>query len=184
MDYKVDIPEGTKGSVKIEKFEIQESPLYFSLRNRRIPVGTYTGLYINNCIVMSDTPSEYKDHRYFIYHASGNVLIAGLGIGMVLNEVAKKENVTHITVIEKNQDVIDLVWQHYKDKYGDKIEIFHANIFDWKPLKDAYYDFAWYDIWNDICSDNLKEMTKLHRRFGRKVKNQDSWAKALCKRYK
>ncbi len=37
------------------------------------------------------------------------MLINGLGLGMVLHAILQKDDVTHVTVIEKEQDVINLV---------------------------------------------------------------------------
>jgi hypothetical protein len=32
--------------------------------------------------------------------------------------------------------------------------------------KGKRYDMVWHDIWDDICSDNLEGMAKLHRKYG------------------
>jgi len=95
----------------------------------------------------------------------------------------KKKEVDHITVIEKNQDVIDLVESHYHDMFGcDRFKVICADIFCWKPPKGVKYDMAWYDIWNDLCLDNLPEMHKLHRKFGCKTNWQGSWSREILNR--
>jgi len=183
--YKVDVPEGESGDWKIEKFTVDDNDLSQQLSaikyGRSVPGGTYTRLTHHNDVVMSDTPDEIKDHLSILYNASGNILIAGLGLGMVVGHVASKEEVTHVTVIENSSDVIKLVAHQYKDKYKDKIEIIEADIFKWKPDKTAYYDYAWYDIWNTLCLDNLEEMTRLHRKFGKKTGWQNSWGRDYLK---
>lgn len=95
-----------------------------------------------------------------------------------LNAVAMKECVSHIDVVEISQDVIDLVLPHYSALYPGKIECHCASIFDWKPAKGVVYDMAWFDIWNDLCTDNLKAMEQLHRKFARKAKWKGSWGKS------
>ena len=184
QEMKVNVPEGKIGEYSVEKFVADSEDIRARLKGRAIPLGTYTKLMRGDVLVMSDTPAEIIDHVQIMWGAKGKVLIAGLGIGLVLNGIAKKEEVDHITVIEISPEVIELVGPHYKSIYGDKIEIINANILEWKPAKDIIYDYAWYDIWDHICTDNLEDMKKLHRRFGRKVKSyQGSWNRELCESY-
>jgi len=180
-EFLVDVPNAKNGIWKIEKFIVERQDYRSMFNGRGIPIGKeFTRLMRGNQVVMSDTPAEIRDHREFIDRANGNVLIAGLGIGMVLQAVAKKENVLHVTVVEKSKEVIEMVWNHYKEKFGDKIEIINADILKWKSDKNVVYDVSWYDIWEDICGDNLEEMKKLHRRFAKKTKWQGSWCRDLC----
>ena len=185
MDFKVDVPEGKSGEWEIKRFSVnnkedrisQLSSLFNS--GRYTPPGKYTGLYRNKHIIMSDTPDEIRDHSYPLYHASGSVLIVGLGIGMVLNGILQRDEVKQVVVIEKSKDVLNLVMDHYNKKYPNKIIFIHADIFDWIPPKNLYWDYIWFDIWDDLCTDNLEEMTKLARRFGRKAKEKGYWGKEL-----
>ena len=171
---QVDVPLGEKNGMVIDQFTFDDkaswahrtSMMYNGDRSLPIPPGTYTRLYrtdLCRTVVMSDTPSEMWDHKDFVDKANGRVLLAGLGIGMVLEALARKEEVTRIRVVENNQDVIDLVWAHYADKYGDKIELWNGSIFDY-PGGETW-DCAWFDIWDNKCVDNLEEMGKLKRKF-------------------
>ncbi len=36
---------------------------------------------------------------------------------------------------------------------------------------------AWFDIWDDLCTDNLEQMKILHRKFARKAAWKGSWGK-------
>lgn len=187
--YKVTVPEGEKGSWKISRFEVTKQEAMFSifsLKGRAPSPGIYTKLTRNGRVVMSDTPAEYRDHSYFIYKArrdGGRVLIHGLGLGMVLQEVLKEPKVEHLTVIEKSQDVIDLVANHYYEMFGrERLSIRQGDAYTWKPKKGERWNSVWHDIWDDLCVDNLPLMTKLHRRFGRRCDYQDSWGKSYLKR--
>jgi len=184
MIENVDVPVGESGDWKIISFFVKsENVLMHNLRavrdgypHRQISEGRYTKLTYGNEVVMSDTPSEKHDHRYFVMKAKGKVLLAGLGLGMVLNAVALKPEVTKVTVVELNSDVIDLCWDHYKDKFGDKIELIHADILEWKPPKgDKIWDCAWFDIWNEGNLENWEEYKLLMRRYGRKAVYKDCW---------
>lgn len=190
MNYQVNIPEGKSGDWEVKKFTVTEEEASLDrIRGmfhggRFTPAGTYTCIKRNGHIIMSDTPDEIQDHSSVIYHATGEVLINGLGIGMVLNAVLQKPEVSHVTVVEISQDVIDLVGSYYKQKYGDRLTIICADAFKYRPLKDVYYGAVWHDIWDNICSDNLKEMTRLHRKYSQKCGWQGSWAKRECMRAK
>jgi hypothetical protein len=183
--YQVDVPEGREGAWSIKKFTVsKEEGIHdavmsmFGGSGRHVPAGTYTGLYRGAEPIMTDTPDEIRDHRRFMRTATGNVMIAGLGLGMVLQGCARRDDVKSVTVIELSKDVIKLVEAHYKAKpYGHKITVINADIFDWKPAKGVKFDHAWFDIWDGLCTDNLDEMAKLNRRFARICPNKGSWGR-------
>lgn len=190
MKIDVTVPEGSMGPWKVEKFSVSEEAAKFaSLRmmfngGRGVPAGDYVRLTRHNATIMSNTPDEIRDHMSFIYEATGHVLIHGLGLGVIIEAI--KDKVDHITVIEIDQDVIDLVGPHYKAMLGDKIDIICADAMVWKSPKGAVYDAVWHDIWDNLCEDNLDEMKTLHRRYGRKTKWQGSWGREFieCHRNK
>ncbi len=83
MDYKkyqVNIPEGKSGNWKVEKFTVSEdeakfanmrASFSFSNRGQYIYAGECTRLMRGTSTIMSDTPSEISDHRYFMRVATG-----------------------------------------------------------------------------------------------------------------
>jgi hypothetical protein len=178
-----DVPEGTSGDWVIKKFTVSETDskldMIMSHSQRYVPAGTYTGLYRGRTIIMSDTPDEICDHSAIILESRGKVLIVGLGLGVVLNSIAQKPETTSVTVIEKSEDVLNLVKSHYENKYPGKIEFIHADIFDYKPKPTDKWDFVWFDIWDNLCVDNLKEMATLHRKYGKKATWKASWGKEI-----
>lgn len=187
--YKVDLPEGKSGVWEIRRFTVNAEEAQFGRlraaltgRGRYVPEGSYTALCRNGQFIMTDTPDEIHDHSYPIYTASGHCLINGLGLGLVANGCLMNDDVQRVTVIELSQDVINLVAPHYLEKWGDRFEVINADAFTYTPPKGVRYGMVWHDIWDNICSDNLPEMAKLHRKHGRRCEWQGSWAKHLCKR--
>lgn len=149
------------------KFEDAENPL-FDLRQMRdggrqfcIPDGHYARLRIGGKLVMSDTPMERHSNAEFVRRANGKVLVAGLGIGLIIQAALKKPDVTHIAVIENNRDVIRLVKPKF---HSPKFNVICADIHDWKP-NGAKFDTIYFDIWPEISEDNLADVAKLHNRF-------------------
>lgn len=191
--YKVGVPEGVSGTWRVEKFEVTEQGASLERictlmhGGRGVPAGHYTrlmrGTGIWETTVMSDTPDEVRDHFQAIYKAMGHCLVNGLGLGVVVQAMLEKPEVTKVTVIENSSDVIGLVGEYYKAKYGDRLEIIMADAFEWKPPKGVRYDCVWHDVWDGICSDNLGDMEKLHRKYGKRAKWQGSWCRELCKMY-
>jgi hypothetical protein len=187
--FKVKVPEGRSGSWCVEHFTVTKTEATFEhLRaivgnsGRPVPEGNYTRLCRGRTVVMSDTPHEIRDHLPFIHMARGRVLIHGLGLGMVVKACLEKEEVTSVTVVDNSPDVIKLVGPtvtKIAEEVGKDLEIIEADCFTWKPKKGARWEAVWHDIWDDLCVDNLEEMGKLHRRFGRRCDFQQSWGKEL-----
>jgi hypothetical protein len=139
----------------------------------------YTMVTRNGYLVMSDTPAEKDDHWQAWRRAKGSCLLNGLGIGMLLKNIMEKPEVTDITVVEISQDLIDIVGPHYKDP---RVTIICADAFLYQPPKGKRYQMVWHDIWDGICADNLPEMARLHRKYGRRCDWQGSWCKYQCQR--
>lgn len=181
----VTVPEGVSGDWRVERFTVSEEDAQMDrIRNmfkgrRSVDAGTYTRLMRGGYLVMSDTRDEKSDHSYFVRAATGHVLINGLGLGMVLNAVLQKPDVTHVTVVEASADVIALVGPHYA---GPRVTIVHSDAMTYQPPKGERFGAVWHDIWDDITADNLEDMKTLHRRYGRRTDWQGSWARELCER--
>lgn len=106
----------------------------------------------------------------------GEALINGLGIGMVLKNVLLKDEVEEVTVVERSADVIALVAPHYRDP---RVTVVHADAMEYAPPKGKRFDAVWHDIWTFVCADNLPQMHRLHRRYGRRAAWQGSWSRDI-----
>ncbi len=126
-------------------------------------------------VMMSDTEMERRSNIFFLWEAKGDVLIGGLGLGMIVLAAQAKEIVNSITVVEIHQEVIDLVVPQLP--INDKVNVICGDILKWYPPKSIKYDTIYFDIWNDLCSDNYEEMKKLHRRFASRLnrENPNCW---------
>jgi predicted membrane-bound spermidine synthase len=139
--------------------------------------GSYAQLFVNQELMMSDTPMERRTNSGLLWRAKGHVFIAGLGVGMVVPPLVANPEVTRVTIVEKYDDVIALVEAPLRAFLGEqaaKLEVIHSDIFDFKAPKDQKYDTIYFDIWPDIDISNLEEMTLLHRRFARR-KAPEGW---------
>lgn len=145
-----------------------------------VTAGQYVKLSVNNILMMSDTDMEKRTNYEFISNAKGDVMIAGLGIGLILHNLEKKVKtgeVKSITVYEKYQDVIDLITPYYKHL---PITVKCEDILNYLPPKEAIYDTIYFDIWPTIDTDNLKDIRILHNRW-KFHKRQDGWMDSWVK---
>ena len=185
---KVNVPYGEKGSWSLKPYEITKEKARFEGmrmavhgRGYRAPrAGTYTVMYHNGKVIMSDTRAEMDDHRHFICQATGIVLINGLGLGVVVHNLLLKDKVEHIIIVEIDEDVIGLVGEHYLKMGHTRVTIIHADALTYDPGKGIRFDAVWHDIWPNITSDNIPTMSTLHRRYGQRLTPtgfQDSWCR-------
>tara|TARA_Y100000004_G_scaffold196814_1_gene268211 strand:- start:48 stop:554 length:507 start_codon:yes stop_codon:yes gene_type:complete len=134
---RVDVPEAVNGNFEIKKVTAD------TIVTKPEPLDTYTILYKDGTEIMQDTTHEYKEHQPLWDNATGDVLIGGLGIGFVNQKLMDNPNVTSVTIVEKYQEVIDLVWP-----YCPKDETFtlvHSDIKTWNPTQN--FDCGWFDTW-------------------------------------
>jgi hypothetical protein len=185
----VKIPMGKKGRHRIESFTVSvpEATLHCMsmaakgrLEEGIIP-GTYTRLVRDDeTIVMSDTISERRDHIEFIEAACGLVLINGLGLGMTIGPVLAKPEVDHVIVVEKEQDVIDLVAPTYLKRYPDRLTIVKADAFCFALSQCP--DVVWNDIWDTISDENVPDMDELEEKY-LDAQWCGSWARERCENF-
>lgn len=112
-------------------------------------------------IWMSMTTMEIESHMPHIDAAHGDVLIMGLGMGFVLYNIARKQSVKSVTVIEFNPDIIALLDKatDLKSWPGwDKVKIITADALTYKPPTPP--DFLYVDIWPTMGDDRALEDTK------------------------
>lgn len=157
------LQERKVGDYALEKFEIGENNLYAMLYG--ISCGKYIRLRHGIEVVMSDTDMEKRTNARFVANAHGNVLIGGLGIGMILLAIQDKTDIEKITVVEKSAEVIELV----KDQLplNSKVEIVHADV--WEYVPPCKFNTIYMDILNfintDVYKGSMKPLLSRYRKF-------------------
>jgi hypothetical protein len=129
--------------------------------------------------IMSNTPAEMRDLLEFRQRATGDVLINGLGLGIAAQIALEKAAVFTVTVIEISEEVIALVAPYITDH---RLRVVHGDALKWTPPRGLRWNVVWHDIWDDICADNLNEIAKLHRRYGRRCDWPCSWCRVESER--
>lgn len=106
---------------------------------------------------MTLLPNEINSQKKYIKKAKGKVLTYGLGLGYYVFSVALKDEVLSVTVVDLNENVINLFQKHilpkFSEKVKNKIKIINADAFKFADaLSDGDYDYIYADIWHD-CGD-------------------------------
>lgn len=160
---QIDVPEGTSGEWRVERHKERQC----------------TRLLRGGRIVMTDLPHELADHHEPVLQAAkrgGQVLINGLGLGVIVQAMLELPRVRHVTVIEKSFDVFLLVAWHYQHRYGsDRFTVVRGDAFTWQPPPDEHYTVVWHDIWDSVRGANLGEMNTLRRKYRTRCDWQGSW---------
>jgi len=93
-------------------------------------------------VIMSDSKPDKESCEKYIEAARGDVLILGFGLGLIVIPIMNKPNVTSITIVELEQEVIDLVASQHK--LNNKVKIIQGDALLYQPKK--LYDCIFYDI--------------------------------------
>ncbi|AOR24499.1 hypothetical protein [Clostridium taeniosporum] len=115
----------------------------------------------DNKSLMRLTPKEIESSYQAIKFAKGKVGVVGLGLGYVVDKIAKKNKVEQVIVYEISEEVIEL----YKKNFGenDKVTIIHGDAF---KASSETFDFFYVDIYEyklDLrVVEDYKIFNKLH----------------------
>ena len=175
---------GTIGDFSLDCFEINEGNRPWRYH---IPDGKYVRLLHKNNCVMSDTRMEKRTNFNVVEKANGDVLIAGLGIGLILLPIQDKEDVKSITVLEKYPEVIELIGKQLP--LNEKVKIIQGDVFEYEFPPKTKFDTIYFDIWNYVNKDVYEEMQALKKKYRKnkrfKTENpnafMDCWAEYYAK---
>ena len=102
-------------------------------------------------VVMSDSWQEREMCTPAVVNAHGDVLLLGFGIGLILLPIQEKLDVKSVTIIEKSQEVLDLVMPQLD--INNKVRVIVADALSW--ISDMTFDFIWDDC--DYCPTDVRD---------------------------
>ncbi len=154
-DWSIKSSPGGITSSYLAEFAVE--PSHFVMRNQS-EVWMSTGLI------------EIESHAWHLHNARGNVLIAGLGMGMFAHAAASKREVDKVVIVEKSPDVIALfkaAAQFENWTYKDKIEIILGDALSQATgnavrtaLSGARPDYLYADIWPIYPAPEAPQQTR------------------------
>jgi len=131
---------------------------------------TYPALLEDERIWMTITPNEIETMKEPVEKANGNVLTYGLGLGYYTYMVSEKSDVSTVTVVEQNEDVINIFKTNIlpQFKHKDKIRIIKDDAFRYakEQMSIESFDYVFTDLWHDVSDGTdmylkMKEYEKL-----------------------
>lgn len=122
----------------------------------------FIALNENRTTWMSITPNEIETMEKSIDNAHGNVVIYGLGLGYFPYMISNKANVSNITIVENNKNIIDLFNKFLLPQFPNKnkIEIVFSDAFQYKIEDNTDYVFV--DLWHN-AEDGISTFLKFKK---------------------
>lgn len=115
---------------------------------------------------MTVTPNEIETMRQPIQSSHGQVLTLGLGLGYYAFHVSQREEVSSLTIVERNPEIIDLFQNHILPQFPhkEKIRLIQSDAFDYMQtqFRQSKFDVVFADLWHD-ASDGLDLYLQLKR---------------------
>lgn len=185
------LKEGRRGKVMLTKkiilkgtvlrtYDAKQGRFYKGRMDDDMPI---VALSEDGGVWMSDTPQAQESLEPVIKRARGDVLVAGLGIGYVPTLLSRKPNVNRIDIVEKNRDVINLV---YPQVWTSKHRIIKGDVFRILANTSYRYDFIHIDVWMGILQPlkEIQRVTTLARRCLKPHGEVHCWTQELYNRVK
>ncbi len=158
------------GEWTLKSFPDNKHAGYFSTSSG---LGVGVALLKNGIPVMSQTPLELESHLVAQHSAKGRVVVAGLGLAMITLSLLKKKEITSLTVLEIDNEIISMfpsiLTGESNKLWTDNIKTGRLKIiqtdcklpFNNDILKQiGKVDYLWADIWNELCSTEALSITQ------------------------
>jgi len=126
-------------------------------------------------VIMSNDPHEMLSIGAATTRAHNHTVVAGLGLGLVVDALLKTPAVSLITVIESHRDIIEMVGGKYIGVERVSIVLGDARTMDPKWI-DPPPDYVYLDIWDDDSGDTYRDRVAVRERWKKVCINVDVWA--------
>ena len=99
---------------------------------------------------MSLTPSEMQSQEIGLRAAHGHTVVFGLGMGWLATNLALRDRVERVTVVERDTDILSImadtgIFEQLPAAARRKVTIVNADALEWRP--DCPVDTLQADIW-------------------------------------
>lgn len=134
---------------------------------------SWAGIHLTDGeVVMEDSACELRKHLPIWLHASGRVLVTGLGLGCVVRGLLTKPEVKHIDVVEIDADVLRVIGSEFSR--DERVALHHGDALTIDL--PGRWDFAWHDLWTDGDVHLQRLHAQLFVRFNKRAGRQGAWA--------
>lgn len=127
---------------------------------------SFPTVFEGNVEWMAIKPNEIETMRASIEKAKGSVLVYGLGLGYYPYMISLKNEVTDITIIEREDGVISLFNEYILPQFENKhkIKIVKSDAFEYakNEMSKKSFNFVFVDLWHDV-SDGTELYIKMKK---------------------
>lgn len=135
-------------------------------------------------VMMSTHQTETMSNQDFINQAYGDVIIFGLGLGMIIFPLLDDKDIKSITIVEHDSGVIDMVGKIIKEHdKGNKVTIIQGDAFQYHEKINPMvrrFDTIYFDIWIKINEEAFAEMEMLHELYRKCMRSNVSYMSSWC----
>lgn len=142
-------------SVCKDEVSLKEADGYMCKINKEETV-TKIKLFKDSEFIMEISPREIQGSYNSIKFAKGKVGVVGLGLGYVVQEMAKNSRVNEIIVYEISKEIIDVYNRNFKE--NPKIKIINKDAYKAEREKFDFFfvDIYGYELTNKVVKDYEK----------------------------
>ncbi|WP_445682310.1 hypothetical protein [Radicibacter daui] len=159
-------------SIRRGEWEILISELNFAggYWSDAVLVRNMAGLIRDGSTWMSMTPMEIESQEIGVRLSRGDVVILGMGMGWAAAVTALRDEVSSVTVVELDADVLALheelnIFSQLPEAARQKIKIVQADALTYRP--ETSVDFMMADIWLRLrAEDWISEVARMQSNIG------------------
>ncbi|MDG2536011.1 hypothetical protein P6144_20290 [Sphingomonas sp. HITSZ_GF] len=124
----------------------------------------------DGAVWMSLTPMEIESQEIGLALSRGHVVVMGMGMGWAAMAAALRDEVTRVTVVERDGDVLAIhreldLFAQLPDAARAKLRVVQADALEWQA--DAPVDLLMPDIWLPLVSDGrVEEVRRMQANVG------------------
>jgi len=145
----------------------------------------FSDVYLNkeDKTIMCTTEFELLTNKPFLDNANGDVLIFGLGLGLIVFPILNDTDITSITIIENDESIIEYIGNKILEYDTDnKVTILSGDGYNYHTYMDQNekYDTIFLDFWVELNKENIEEITLVKENYRSFLKDGNSILMSWC----
>ena len=145
----------------------------------------YSDVYLfeNGKLVMTSTEFELLTNKPFLNNAFGDVLIFGLGLGLIVYPLLNDNIINSIKIVELSPNIISYIGNKIKENdINNKVTIFSGDAYNYFNYmnENEKYDTIYFDFWLELNENNINEITTIKDLYSPFLKNEKSFIMSWC----
>ncbi len=139
---------------------------------------SFPTVFENGVEWMAIKPNEIETMKHHIDKMQGEVAVFGLGMGYFAYMVSQKQEVSGVTIIERDENVIQLFEENILPQFPskDKITVVKCDAFDFVDQNEntTKYRHAFVDLWHD-AGDGLTLYSRMKKQEAKMINTEFSY---------